>query len=105
MVSLIVASTVYMLKQHVKYFKNISKSTSEISLWNPSHSNRQLSVKIYFHISKSACMYLGLLMGTGDFLSQVFVEKRKSYEYNFVRTLKFSSFGLFVAASSFAVFI
>lgn len=38
-------------------------------------------------------------MGTGDFLSQVFVEKKKATEYNFLRTAKFAGFGLLVAVS------
>ena len=39
-------------------------------------------------------------MGTGDFLSQVFVEKTEAKDYNFLRTAKFAGFGLCVAVSS-----
>ncbi|XP_046441007.1 protein Mpv17-like [Daphnia pulex] len=38
-----------------------------------------------------------ILMGTGDFLSQVFVEKTEAKDYNFLRTAKFAGFGLCVA--------
>lgn len=38
-------------------------------------------------------------MGTGDFLSQVFVEGKSKNEYNLIRTAKFAGFGLFVAVS------
>ena len=38
-------------------------------------------------------------MGTGDFLSQVFVEKTEAKNYNLLRTAKFAGFGLCVAVS------
>lgn len=37
-----------------------------------------------------------LLMGTGDILSQVFVEKKTRSQFNVIRTVKFASFGLVV---------
>lgn len=39
-----------------------------------------------------------ILMGTGDFLSQVFVEKKKAKEYNFTRTAKFAGIGLLIVS-------
>lgn len=39
-------------------------------------------------------------MGTGDFISQVFVEKNDFSNYNVIRTLKFAGIGLFLIVSA-----
>ncbi len=44
-------------------------------------------------------------MGTGDFLSQVFIEKKTASEYNVFRTTKFAGFGLFVAVSFYFIYM
>lgn len=44
-------------------------------------------------------------MGFGDCLSQVAVEKKTLAEYNFMRTIRFASFGLVLAVRLFYYFL
>lgn len=41
----------------------------------------------------------GLLMGTGDLISQTIIEKKTFSDINWFRTAQFSSVGLFVGVS------
>lgn len=44
----------------------------------------------------------GALMGAGDIISQTFVEHRSLKVFDYKRTLKFASIGLFIGVSSFS---